>query len=73
MAQGEIPEPFQIREGDFFVETAEELNRVLQRLREKRELVEGFEKKLEEAFKRNLASSQMPLLNELKESLSKLM
>lgn len=72
ITQGEIPEEFRLREGDFFGETAEELNRVLQMLRARRKLIEGLEAKLEEAIQRNLSSPQASLLNELKESLNRL-
>ena len=72
VAEGEIPGEFQLREGDFFRETAEELNRLLQLLRQRRELIEGLEAKLAEAIKKNGSSPQAPLLNELKESLNKL-
>ena len=72
LTEGEVPEELHLREGDFFRETAEELNRLLQSLRQRRELIEGLKVKLEEAIKQNVSSPQALLLTELKESLNKL-
>ncbi|MBI4116095.1 MAG: methyl-accepting chemotaxis protein [Candidatus Omnitrophica bacterium] len=37
IAEGEIPDEVKLREGDFFTETADDLNRVLRMLRERRD------------------------------------
>lgn len=69
VSQGEIPDEFRIREGDYFTETAEDLNLVLRILRERREQIGGIERRLEQAIRENPPSTIAPLLNELKETL----
>ena len=53
VAKGEIPDEFKLREGDYFMETAEDLNTVLRMLRLKRQRVEGLSKRLEQVVQKN--------------------
>lgn len=72
VAKGEIPEEFKLREGDFFTETADDLNVVLQMLRSRRQKVQGLQRRLEEMMQRN-SGSPLPLeLSSIKEGLQKL-
>jgi len=73
VSKGEVPEEVRLREGDFFVETAEDLNHLLQFLRERRERIQNLRRRLEEAGRESvIPPSAMPLLTELKASLDQL-
>lgn len=70
--RGEIPEDFKLREGDFFTETATDLNQVLQTLRRRQELVHRLRSQLDEAIRKGASLQAASLLSELKETLNKL-
>ena len=70
VAKGEIPDGFRLREGDYFTETADDLNHVLQILREKKEKVEVCKQKLEQAMRQN--PTLKTVLNELTHDFEKL-
>lgn len=72
LAKGEIPDEFKIREGDFFIETAEDLNLVLQMLRLRRQRAETLERRLEEIVQENSVQSISAELSELKGLVQKL-
>jgi signal transduction histidine kinase len=72
IAVGEIPDEFRLREGDFFTETADDLNAVLRALRLNRQRVESLQKKLEEAIQKYSSSPVASDLAEFKNGLSKL-
>lgn len=72
VSRGEIPDEFRLREGDFFTETAEDLNQVLRLLRQRRERIGTLQRRLEEAIKKNSSLSLTPLLTEIKEALNQL-
>lgn len=72
LSRGEIPDEFRLREGDFFMETAEDFNRVLRILRSKREEIEGLKGKLDEAIRKNSSSPAASLLSELRDSLNRI-
>ena len=72
VAKGEIPDEFKLREGDFFTETAEDLNVVLQILRSKRQKAQDLQKRFEEVIQKNSGSPITNELSSLKEGLQKL-
>lgn len=72
ITQGEIPGEFRLREGDYFLETMEDLNQVLNILRQRRERIQNLEDKLETAIQGGAVSAQLPLLNEIRNILREL-
>lgn len=72
VSQGDIPDEFRIREGDFFADTAEDLNHVLELLRTRHERVEGLRRRLDEALREAPSPSVSSLLRELKETIERL-
>lgn len=72
VSKGEIPEEFKLREGDFFTETADDLNAVLRSLRLKKQRVESLQKKLERAMQKGSSGTSASELAEIKDELSKL-
>ena len=72
VSQGEIPEDFRIREGDFFTETADDLNQVLRELRERRKCVEELQRKVEQAIQLSPSSQAAAVLKEIQGSLGEL-
>lgn len=72
IAKGEIPDEFRLREGDFFIETAEDLNRVLRLLREKRKVVTDMKTVLDQAVKAGEAAPEARSLAAMKGLLGKL-
>lgn len=68
ISQGEIPEDVRLRENDFFVETAADLNHVLGILRDRRRKIENLKGRVEEAVQKppSLAGS---LFAEIKKTL----
>ena len=70
VTRGEIPSEFKLREGDFFSETATELNQVLTLLRERHQYIEVLKQQLEEVIQKNAVTPAF--LNELREALSRL-
>lgn len=72
VVKGEIPGEFRLREGDFFLETADDLNKVLNLLKNNREHLKTIRARLDEAIKRNAGSGNVAVLTELKESINKL-
>ena len=72
VSRGEIPDEFRLREGDFFVETMEDLNFVLQILRKRRERVHSLKDQVEKALGENPPASVKPLLEDLRENLVKI-
>lgn len=72
ISQGEIPGEFHLREGDFFTETAEDLNVVLEKLRQKRERIDSLKQKLEAASRENANPSLQTFVRELRDSLEEL-
>ncbi len=71
IAQGDIPEEFQLRSGDYFTETAEDLNHVLRILKERRQRLESIKKKLEGAREQN-SGIPAKVLEEIQEVLNQL-
>lgn len=67
--QGEIPDEFKLREGDYFTETAEDLNKMLKMLRERRSRIQSVQARLEQAIQSNAGAGLAPLLKELKDIL----
>lgn len=72
VTRGEIPEDIHLREGDFFVETADDLNKVLQLLREKKASAKGIQQKLDEGLRKGALSSSDPVAMEIKQLLGKM-
>lgn len=72
ISRGEIPDEFRLREGDFFSETATDINQVIRLLRENREKLASVRVRLEEAIKKGPSSGQASLLSELKEVMDRL-
>ena len=72
IARGEIPDEFRLREGDFFLETAEDLNRVIRTLRERREQIQKLQGKMEETLGRPSLSPGDPVLLEIKQILDRM-
>lgn len=72
VSKGEIPNEFRLREGDFFVETMEDLNFVLQILRKRKERLQGLQQRVEQAIRENSVPVARPLLEEIRETLSKM-
>lgn len=72
VSQGEIPDEFRLREGDYFTETADDLNQVLRILRERRRQLDEIEGQLEEALRRNPSDSLANVLTEVKQALHRL-
>lgn len=70
--QGEVPEEFQLREGDFFKETADDLNQVIRMLSERRGQIQGLRKKLEQAVRGESRAGSETLLLEVKEVIDQL-
>ncbi len=70
LTRGEIPNEFKLREGDFFSETATELNQVLAQLRERRQYAEHLRQQLDEAIQKSAATPTF--LSELREALNRL-
>lgn len=73
VAQGEIPNEFRLREGDYFTETAEDLNHVLQLLNQRRKQIEALQARIEQAMSQPPSTAVNSLLEELKSSLTKLL
>ena len=72
VSHGEIPDDVRLRENDFFVETAADVNQVLGMLREKKQRIEKLGGQLEEAIRKNPSSPAGSLLSEIRDALSKL-
>jgi len=72
VAKGEIPEEFKLREGDFFTETADDLNVVLLMLRSRRQKIQDLRARLEDLIQKNSGSSITSALSSLKEGIQKL-
>ena len=72
VVKGEIPDEFRLREGDFFSEAADDLNKVLKHLKDNRERLDNIRVRLDEAVKRGTVSPNASVLNEIKESINKL-
>lgn len=72
ICQGEIPQAGRLREGDFFIETMDDLNRVLQLLRERHEKLTVLQQRLEQSIQADPSSPLTPVLGEIKESLNQL-
>lgn len=72
IVEGEIPPEFQLREGDFFVETATTLNDVLRVLRSRREKIADLQKRLERTIQESSSAELAPLLEEIKSALNRL-
>jgi sensor histidine kinase YesM len=70
--KGEIPQEFKLRDGDYFTETAEDLNHLLQMLNEKRLGVENLQRRLSELLQKNPSSPLSRELSEIKETVNKL-
>jgi len=71
MAHGEVPDDVHLREGDYFTETADDLNHVLRLLRERQDRIHALESQLVELFQKNALSPT--LLVELREGLNQLL
>lgn len=72
ISRGEFPEDVRLREGDYFTETADDLNRVLKMLRERREQAGKVRAQLEEGIKRQSMSGSDSWVAQIKELLDKL-
>ncbi len=72
VSRGEIPEDIHLREGDFFMDTAEDLNKVLQLLREKKAQAKDVHQKLEDGLKKGSLSVSDPIVIEIKQLLGKM-
>ena len=72
VSKGELPDDFRLREGDFFGETVEDLNHVLQILRRRREGLGVLENKLDRIIQENVSSSMASRLVEIRDSLKEL-
>lgn len=68
VVKGEIPEEFKLREGDYFTETADDLNTMLRMLRLKRQRVESLSKRLDQIAQKGETTA----LAQFKEELNKL-
>lgn len=66
---GEIPPPIQLREGDFFMETAAELNRLLERIKFEREKSKTLKAKLDQILSPSPPESVTQSVRELKKIL----
>lgn len=73
LSNGEIPSEVRLREGDYFTETAADLNNVLRLLQERRKQIEELQGKIGEAMRQPPSSSTNRLLEEVKSSLTKLL
>jgi sensor histidine kinase YesM len=69
VSKGEIPGEFRLREGDYFTETADDLNRVLRVLRERRDRAQTLRERLDQAIQENAGLPVVSLLRELRENL----
>lgn len=72
VGKGQIPDEFRLREGDFFSETADDLNKVLRLLRDNQESLNNIIVRLDEAIKNATPSSNVTVLTEIKEGIKKL-
>jgi nitrogen fixation/metabolism regulation signal transduction histidine kinase len=72
VSQGEIPEEFHLRAGDFFTETADDLNGVLRVLRERRERIQTLRGKIDRALLENATQPLARVLKELKEEVDRI-
>ena len=72
ISRGEVPEEVRLREGDFFTETADDLNRALRLLREKRQLTQSLRAKIEETLRKGALSPTDPALKEIQQLLEKI-
>ena len=72
VSKGEVPDEFRLREGDFFTDTAEDLNQVLRKLRGRRQEIEACQKRLERAMQDPASSSGRSALTEVRKILEKL-
>ena len=72
ISRGELPEDVRLREGDYFTETADDLNRVLKMLRERRDQVGKVRARLEEGVKKQSVPGSDPWVAQVKELLDKL-
>ena len=73
IVKGEIPDEFRLREGDYFTETAEDLNQVIRLLRARRQRVESLQKRLDEVTKKASGSGIVGELSQVKGDLEKLL
>ncbi len=71
VSKGEIPDEFRLREGDFFTETADDLNLVLRSLRERKVRIETLRDRLDRAILENTGLPIASLLQEVKETLER--
>lgn len=72
ISKGELPDEFKLREGDYFTETADDLNFVLQMLRERKQRIGMLQKRLEEALQKHGSSPIASDLKAIKDDLNKL-
>ena len=72
ISRGEVPEEVRLREGDFFTETAEDLNRVIQILGQRRQVSQGLRSKVEDMLRKGALSPTDPALREIQQLLEKM-
>ena len=72
VSKGELPDEFRLREGDYFTETAGDLNFVLRMLRERKQRIETLQKRLEETIQKHSSSPLVSDLKAIKDDLNKL-
>ena len=69
--RGDVPPPFKLREGDFFAETADEINRLLRNLKSDKQKKEKVQAKIDEALAAHPSESVAKRLKEAKDLLEK--
>ncbi len=72
ISRGEIPEEVRLREGDFFTETATDLNQVIRGFRDTRKVSHDLRVKIEETLRKGALSPTDPALKEIQQLLEKL-
>lgn len=73
VGKGELPEEFKLREGDFFVETAQDLNSVLKILKNQQVQLTLLAQKVDRLLEENSIPESEPVIREMKEVLSRMM
>ncbi len=72
VCKGELPDEFKLREGDYFTETADDLNHVLRILRERKEQIGKLQRRLEDTIQKSSSSSVASDLKSIREDLNRL-
>jgi len=72
ITKGEVPGEFRLREGDYFTETADDLNVLIRAVKQRSQSIESLRKKLDDVIQRHATASVRSDLEELKRVVDKM-